>query len=74
MTSLQVEGPVAKGLRDFRSLPCDSLAGRTSSREKHLEKFFKIFFLSVLATSPGDLLATLLNRKNHMLCAYRLVF
>ena len=45
-------------LRDFRGLPRDSLAGRTSSREKHLEKFFKIFVLSVLAIGPGDLNAT----------------
>ena len=48
-------------LRDFRSLFRDSLTGRTSSCEKHLENFskvFKIFVLSVLATGPGDLLAT----------------
>ena len=49
-----MEGPVARGLRDFRDLPRDSLAGRTSSREKHLDKFFKIFFLSVLATGPSE--------------------
>ena len=54
-TCLRVEGPVARRLRDFRGLPRDSLAGRTSSHEKHLEKFFKIFFLSVLATGPNDL-------------------
>ena len=42
----------------FRSLPRDSFAGRTSSCEKHLDKFFKIFFLSVLVTGPSDLLAT----------------
>ena len=69
-----MEGPVAKGLKDFRGLPRDSLTGRTSSREKHLDKFFKIFFLSVLAIGPGDLLATWLNRKNRVFCAYRFVF
>ena len=42
--------------------------------EKHLNKFFKIFFLSVLATSPGDLLVTWLNRKNRVFCAYKSVF
>ena len=35
-------------LRDFRGSARDSLAGRPSSREKHLEKFFKILFLSDL--------------------------
>ena len=39
-----------KGLRDFRSSPRDSLVGRTSNREKHLDKFFKIFVLTVLVT------------------------
>ena len=50
MTCSRVEGPVARGLRDFCGLPRNSLASRTSSREKHLDKFFKIFVLSVLAT------------------------
>ena len=45
-------------LRDFRSSPRDSLVGRTSNREKHLDKFFKIFVLSVLVTGPGDFLVT----------------
>ena len=36
-------------LRDFCGLTHDSLAGRPSSREKHLEKFFKLLSLSVLA-------------------------
>ena len=36
-------------LRDFRGSARDSLAGRPSSREKHLEKFFKILVLSALA-------------------------
>ena len=34
--------------RDFRGSARVSLAGRTSSREKHLEIFFKILSLSVL--------------------------
>ena len=40
--------------REFRG----SLAGRPSSCEKHLEIFFKILTLSVLAACPGDLLVT----------------
>ena len=45
-------------LRDFRGSARDSLAGRPSSREKHLEKFFKILFLSALAAWAGDCVAT----------------
>ena len=45
-----MEGSVAKGLRDFRGSPRDSLAGRNSNQEKHLHKFFKIFVLTVLVT------------------------
>ena len=69
-----MEGSVMKGLRDFRGSPRDSLTGRTSSCEKHLDKFFKIFVLSVLAIGPGDLLATWLSCENHVFCAYRSVF
>ena len=36
-------------LRDFRGSARDSLAGRPFSYEKHLEKFFKLLSLSVLA-------------------------
>ena len=36
-------------LREVRGSARDSLAGRPSSREKHLEKFFKLLSLSVLA-------------------------
>ena len=50
MTCSWVEGPVVRGLRNFRGLPRDSLVGRTSSHKKHLDKFFKILVLSVLAT------------------------
>ena len=60
--------------RDFRSLPCDSLVGRTSSREKYLDKFFRICVLSVLVTDPGNLLATWLSRENCVFCTNRSVF
>ena len=73
-TCSRVKGPVVRRLRNFCGIPRDSLTSRTSSREKHLDKFFKIFFLSVLATGPGDLLATWLNPENHVFCANRLVF
>ena len=36
-------------LRNFRGSTRDSLAGRPSSRKKHLENFFKLLSLSVLA-------------------------
>ena len=45
-------------LRDFRGSAHDSLAGRPSSHEKHLEKFFKFLSLSVLVTWTGDFVAT----------------
>ena len=44
--------------RDFHGSTRDSLAGSPSSREQHLENFFTILFLSILATRPGDLLVT----------------
>ena len=69
-----MEDSVAKGLRDFCNLPRDSLAGRTSSGKKHLDKFFKNFVLSVLATGPGDLLATWLSHEHRVFCANRSVF
>ena len=53
-------------LRDFRGSARDSLAGRPSSREKHLEKFFKILFLSVLAAWAGDCVATYSSRVNRV--------
>ena len=61
-------------LKDFCSLPRDSFTGRTSSCEKHLDKFFKFFFLSVLASGPVDLLTTWLSHEKHMFCVSRLVF
>ena len=74
VTCSWVEGPITKGLRDFRGSPRDSLTSRTSNREKHLDKFFKIFVLSVLATGPDNLLATWLSRENRVFCANRSVF
>ena len=53
-------------LRDFRGSTRDSLAGRPSSRKKHLEIFFKILSLSVLATSLGGLLATHLSHEKRV--------
>ena len=51
----------SRGLhRDFHGSARDSLAGRPSSREKHLENFFKILSLSVLA-------AVRLNLFNHLI-------
>ena len=52
--------------RDFRDSVSDSLAGRPSSREKHLENFFTILSLSVLTACPGDFLATHPSRKRRV--------
>ena len=48
-TCSRVEVQSRGSLRDFRGSARDSLAGKPSSREKHLEKFFKFLFLSALA-------------------------
>ena len=53
-------------LRDFRGSARDSLTGRPSSHEKHLEIFFKILSMSVLAAWLGDLLATHLSREKRV--------
>ena len=50
-------------LRDFRSLARDSLASRSSSRKKNLEKFFKLLSLSVLVAWTGDFVATQSSRE-----------
>ena len=73
-TCLRLEGSVARRLRDFRGLPRDSLTGRTFSRKNHLDKFFKIFVLSVMATGPSNLLTTWLSRENCMFCTNWSVF
>ena len=52
--------------RDFHGLARNSLASRPSSREKHLENFFTILSLSVLAARLGDLLATRPSREKRM--------
>ena len=53
-TCLQVKGPVAKVRRDFRGSARDSLAGRPSNCEKHLENFSQfclwVFWWPDLAT------------------------
>ena len=54
--------------RDFRGSVHDYLASGTSSREKHLENFFKSFLSSVLVAGPGDLHATWLSRENRVFC------
>ena len=60
--------------KDFHGLAHDSLASRPSSREKHLEKFFTILTLSVLAACPGDLLATHPSREKRGFCVSKTVF
>ena len=52
--------------KDFRGSAHDSLAGRPSSREKHLEKFFKFLSSSVLATWTGDFVATQSSREKRV--------
>ena len=58
----------------FSWLPRNSLTSGTSSLEKHLENFPKVFLSSVLAASPGDLLATWLSRENRVFCANGSIF
>ena len=48
---------VARVLRDFRGLPHNSFAGKTSSHEKYLKYFSKFGFLTFLTTQSGDLFA-----------------
>ena len=60
----------ARGLRDFLGLPRDSLMDRTSSHEKHLDKFFKNFISSVSQL----VLATCFNHENCVFCILRVIF
>ena len=60
--------------RDFRGSARDSLASRPSNCEKHLEVFFTFLSLSVLAASPGDLLATHFSREKRVFCISKTVF
>ena len=62
-----VEVPVARVLRDFRNLFRDFLAGRTSSREKHLQNFSK-FFLKCSRDRPWRLARDLVQSRK--LCVY----
>ena len=50
--------------RDFRGSAHDSLVSETSSREKHLAKFFKSFGLKCFGRCPGNLSQL---RKTHVL-------
>ena len=59
---------------NFRGSARDSLAGRPSSHEKHLENFFSISSLSVLATCLGDLLATCVGSEKRVFCISKTVF
>ena len=56
--------------RDFRDLPCDSLTGRTSSREKHLDKFFK----NLVSGVSRLVLATCFSHENCVFCILRVIF
>ena len=60
--------------RDFCGSARDSLVGRPSSHEKHLEIFFTILSLSALATCPSDLLATHPSREKRVFCISKTVF
>ena len=62
------------GHRDFRGLVRDSLASKTSNREKRLEIFSKLLAWSVLAGGFGDYLATYLNCEKCVFCTVKTVF
>ena len=65
----------SRGLhRDFHGSAHDSLVGRPSNREKHLEHFFKILSLSVLAAWPDVLLATHFSHEKCVFCILRVIF
>ena len=55
VTCSWVEVPIARVLKDFRNLPRDSFTGRISTRKKHLENFFQIFFSKVFSGLPWRL-------------------
>ena len=60
--------------RDFHGSSRDSLTGRSSNREKHLENFSKFLSLSVLVADFGDLHATRLSWEKRVFCANWAVF
>ena len=45
-------GSIARVFRDIRGLPRDSLASKTSSREKHLGNCFSNYFSKVFGGLP----------------------
>ena len=57
--------------RDFHGSARNSLVGRPSSRKKHLQIFFIILTLSVLAACSGNLLATSFGR---VFCVSKTIF
>ena len=60
--------------KDFRGSARDSLTSRNSSREKHLEIFFIILPVSVLAACPGVLMVTHPSCEKRVLCISKTVF
>ena len=60
--------------RDFYGSSHDSLASETSSREKHLAKFFKTLGLKFFGGCLGEWLATCLSREKSVFCVLKIVF
>ena len=74
-TCSRVKGPVARGTQRFLRLSSRLLlASRPSSREKHLENFFTILTLIVLAACPGDLLVTHPSHKKRVFRVSKTIF
>ena len=64
----RVEAQVARLYRSFCSSLCDFLVGGPSSREKHLDKFFKIFVSKVFGNLSWRLVRDLVQlQKMHVL-------
>ena len=72
-TCSRVKGPVTKGTQRFLDSAHDFLVGRPSSHEKHLEIFFTILTLSLLAACLGDLLATHPSSEKRVFCVSKIV-
>ena len=60
--------------RDFRDSAHDFLVGRPSSHEKHLEIFFTILTLSLLAACLSNLLATCFSHEKRVFYISKTVF
>ena len=73
-TCSRVKGPVTKGTQRFLDSAHDFLVGRPSSHEKHLEIFFTILTLSLLAACLSNLLATCFSREKRVFCISKTVF